>query len=152
MSRQITGKETAFTVSFPAVCLKIVKGLGTVQIQVVIHHIVVEHRVKGILHRAVLFAFPRHAAGVGQQAVIRLALAVQESNDGATEQAVNATVVDKQLPAFTAAGILPLDARLTATSLTGYSGGGKKMIADYESDTRSPLSAAVSARLTTRSG
>ena len=32
------------------------------------------------------------------------------------------------------AGILPKDALLTAHSLTGYSGGGKKMIADYESD------------------
>ena len=31
-------------------------------------------------------------------------------------------------------GILPKDACLTAHSLTGYSGGGKKMIADYESD------------------
>lgn len=30
------------------------------------------------------------------------------------------------------AGILPKDALLTATSLTGYSGGGKKMIAEYE--------------------
>ena len=32
------------------------------------------------------------------------------------------------------AGILPKDALLTAHSLTGYSGGGKKMIADYEAD------------------
>ncbi len=32
------------------------------------------------------------------------------------------------------AGILPRDAALTAFSLTGYSGGGKKMIAEYESD------------------
>ena len=31
-------------------------------------------------------------------------------------------------------GIISKDALLTATSLTGYSGGGKKMIADYESD------------------
>ncbi len=30
-------------------------------------------------------------------------------------------------------GLLAKDARLVATSLTGYSGGGKKMIADYES-------------------
>ncbi len=30
------------------------------------------------------------------------------------------------------AGLLPRDAALTAFSLTGYSGGGKKMIADYE--------------------
>lgn len=34
-------------------------------------------------------------------------------------------------------GILPADALLTCTSLTGYSGGGKQMIADYESDDRS---------------
>ena len=32
-----------------------------------------------------------------------------------------------------AAGILPADALLTCTSVTGYSGGGKKMIAQYES-------------------
>ncbi len=33
---------------------------------------------------------------------------------------------------LTAAGILPKTARLSASSVTGYSGGGKKMIADYE--------------------
>ena len=32
------------------------------------------------------------------------------------------------------AGILPADAKLSCTSLTGYSGGGKKMIAEYEAD------------------
>ncbi len=37
------------------------------------------------------------------------------------------------------AGILPKDAILTVHSLTGYSGGGKSMIADYESDELSPL-------------
>ena len=37
------------------------------------------------------------------------------------------------------AGILPDDALLTCHSLTGYSGGGKQMIADYESPERSPL-------------
>lgn len=35
---------------------------------------------------------------------------------------------------LTECGILPKDAILSAFSLTGYSGGGKKMIADYESD------------------
>ena len=34
------------------------------------------------------------------------------------------------------AGILPKDADLSCFSLTGYSGGGKKMIAQYESDTK----------------
>ncbi len=34
------------------------------------------------------------------------------------------------------AGILPADALLTCTSVTGYSGGGKKMIAQYESGSR----------------
>lgn len=34
-------------------------------------------------------------------------------------------------------GILPKDALLSCFSLTGYSGGGKKMIADYETDGRS---------------
>ena len=37
------------------------------------------------------------------------------------------------------AGLLGPDARLSCFSLTGYSGGGKGMIADYESDGRSPL-------------
>ena len=37
------------------------------------------------------------------------------------------------------AGILKPDARLSCFSLTGYSGGGKKMIAEYEADIRSPL-------------
>ncbi len=37
------------------------------------------------------------------------------------------------------AGILPHDALLTCHSLTGYSGGGKKMIADYEDDDRDAL-------------
>ena len=37
------------------------------------------------------------------------------------------------------AGILPKDALLSSFSLTGYSGGGKKMIAEYESSDRNPL-------------
>ena len=37
------------------------------------------------------------------------------------------------------AGILKADVKLSCFSLTGYSGGGKKMIADYESPDRSPL-------------
>ena len=36
-------------------------------------------------------------------------------------------------------GLLPADAALTCFSLTGYSGGGKKMIAQYREDDRSPL-------------
>jgi N-acetyl-gamma-glutamyl-phosphate reductase len=36
-------------------------------------------------------------------------------------------------------GLLSPDARLSATSLTGYSGGGKSMIADYENPDRNPL-------------
>ncbi len=40
---------------------------------------------------------------------------------------------------LTAAGILPKDAALSAYSLTGYSGGGKKMIAEYEAPDASPL-------------
>ena len=38
-----------------------------------------------------------------------------------------------------AAGLLKKDALLTCPSLTGYSGGGKKMIAEYEAGDRSPL-------------
>ena len=37
------------------------------------------------------------------------------------------------------AGIIAPDAFLSATSVTGYSGGGKKMIAEYEADTLDPL-------------
>lgn len=37
------------------------------------------------------------------------------------------------------AGLLKPDVPLSCFSLTGYSGGGKKMIAEYESDERSPL-------------
>ena len=37
------------------------------------------------------------------------------------------------------AGIIKHDLRLSCFSLTGYSGGGKNMIADYEGDERSPL-------------
>lgn len=36
-------------------------------------------------------------------------------------------------------GIISPDTLLTCHSITGYSGGGKKMIAEYESDDRSPL-------------
>jgi N-acetyl-gamma-glutamyl-phosphate reductase len=36
-------------------------------------------------------------------------------------------------------GIVPADANLTCFSLTGYSGGGKKMIAEYEGEGRSDL-------------
>lgn len=38
-----------------------------------------------------------------------------------------------------AGGILPKSAALSCFSLTGYSGGGKRMIAEYESEARSPL-------------
>ena len=41
-----------------------------------------------------------------------------------------------------AQGLLPSDAALTCHSVTGYSGGGKKMIAAYGEPTRSPLYAA----------
>lgn len=37
------------------------------------------------------------------------------------------------------AGVLAKDALLTCFSLTGYSGGGKKMIAEYEAEDRNPL-------------
>ncbi|MBE6807010.1 MAG: N-acetyl-gamma-glutamyl-phosphate reductase [Ruminococcaceae bacterium] len=37
------------------------------------------------------------------------------------------------------AGLIAKDAKLTCFSLTGYSGGGKPMIADYQSENRDPL-------------
>ena len=43
------------------------------------------------------------------------------------------------LQPLTAAGIVPADYPVTAFSLTGYSGGGKKMIAEYEADELDPL-------------
>src|SRR5690606_35946297 len=39
------------------------------------------------------------------------------------------------------AGLLPVDYPITATSITGYSGGGKTMIADYDGDASGQLSA-----------
>ena len=36
------------------------------------------------------------------------------------------------------AGLLPVDAHLSCFSLTGYSGGGRKMIAEYQAAERSP--------------
>ncbi len=39
---------------------------------------------------------------------------------------------------LTMAGLLPKDTALSCFSLTGYSGGGKKMIAQYEGDDRTP--------------
>ena len=38
-----------------------------------------------------------------------------------------------------AAGLLKMDVRLSSFSLTGYSGGGKKMIAEYEAEDMDPL-------------
>ena len=46
------------------------------------------------------------------------------------------------LQPLTEAGIVPADYPVTAFSLTGYSGGGKKMIAEYEADAPDPLYAA----------
>jgi len=40
---------------------------------------------------------------------------------------------------LTEAGVLPADAELSAFSITGYSGGGKKMIAEYEDAELDPL-------------
>ena len=40
---------------------------------------------------------------------------------------------------LTANGIISKDTELSCFSLTGYSGGGKKMIAEYESENRNPL-------------
>ena len=48
------------------------------------------------------------------------------------------------------AGLLPADAALTAFSLTGYTGGGKKMIAQYEDDPAPLLSAPRQYGLTQR--
>lgn len=41
--------------------------------------------------------------------------------------------------ALVASGVIPKDTPLTVFSLTGYSGGGKKMIAEYEAEGRAPM-------------
>ena len=50
-----------------ALASKIVKGLGAVKIEVVVHHVAVEHAVKGTLH--LVLTFPRYAYRIGQQAI-----------------------------------------------------------------------------------
>ncbi len=54
----------------------------------------------------------------------------------------HATGVIALLYPLIAAGALPPDAPVSCFSLTGYSGGGKKMIASYEADERAPELAA----------
>lgn len=86
-----------------ALASKIVKGLGAVKIEVVVHHVAVEHAVKGTLH--LVLTFPRYAYRIGQQTVVFLALAKQVGNDRPTKQTVDFAVVDQQLPAFAAASV-----------------------------------------------
>ncbi len=50
----------------------------------------------------------------------------------------HATAFILALRPLVAAGLLPADTQIAANSITGYSGGGKKMIADYEAASASP--------------
>lgn len=61
------------------------------------------------------------------------AQAIAESNR-VGNPGCHASGVISLIQPLTKAGLLPLDYPLTAFSLTGYSGGGKKMIAQYEGD------------------
>jgi N-acetyl-gamma-glutamyl-phosphate reductase len=64
---------------------------------------------------------------------VRLAHATRIANPGCHASGFIALVEP-----LVRAGLLPRDAQLSAFSLTGYSGGGKKMIAQYESPDREP--------------
>ena len=64
----------------------------------------------------------------------RIAASRRIANPGCHASGVIALVAP-----LVAAGLLAPDTPLAAFSLTGYSGGGKKMIADYESEGRDPL-------------
>ena len=75
-----------------------------------------------------VYGFPERT---GQAA--RLANAHRIANPGCHASGFIALIAP-----LTENGLLPADARLTAFSLTGYSGGGKKMIADYENAERAP--------------
>ncbi len=68
----------------------------------------------------------------GQRA--RIAASHRIANPGCHASGVIALVAP-----LVAAGLIAPDTPLSAFSLTGYSGGGKKMIADYEAAGRSPL-------------
>lgn len=50
----------------------------------------------------------------------------------------HATAFILALKPLVASGLLPADTQIAANSITGYSGGGKKMIADYEAASASP--------------
>uniref|UniRef100_UPI003A8D2CC3 N-acetyl-gamma-glutamyl-phosphate reductase n=1 Tax=Intestinimonas timonensis TaxID=1689270 RepID=UPI003A8D2CC3 len=69
------------------------------------------------------YGFPELLAGQRQ----RIKFAKRVANPGC-----HATGFLASAAPLTAMGVLPKDAALTCFSLTGYSGGGKKMIADYE--------------------
>ena len=79
---------------------------------------------------------PRFAYGFPELAGRRAAIAASRriANPGCHASGFLALVTP-----LVAAGILPADARLSAFSLTGYSGGGKKMIAEYEAGDRPTL-------------
>ena len=69
------------------------------------------------------YGFPELLAGQRQ----RVKFAKRVANPGC-----HATGFLASAAPLTAMGVLPKDAHVTCFSLTGYSGGGKKMIADYE--------------------
>ena len=69
------------------------------------------------------YGFPELLAGQRQ----RVKFAKRVANPGC-----HATGFLASAAPLTAMGVLPKDAAVTCFSLTGYSGGGKKMIADYE--------------------
>ena len=73
------------------------------------------------------YGFPELLAGQRQ----RIKFAKRVANPGC-----HATGFLASAAPLTAMGVLPKDAALTCFSLTGYSGGGKKMIAEYEASNK----------------
>ncbi len=61
-----------------------------------------------------------------------------ESGDRVANPGCHATGFISLVYPLVAAGVLPKETVTTCFSLTGYSGGGKKMIAQYEGDARTP--------------
>ncbi len=77
-----------------------------------------------------VYGFPELSASVAQQLKNAKRIAVPGCHAGGFIALVKPLIE---------AGLLTADAQLTCHSLTGYSGGGKQMIADYQAEDRNPL-------------
>ncbi len=79
---------------------------------------------------------PAWAYGFAELADLRQKIA---ASDRVANPGCHASGVLALIEPLVRCGLLKKDAALCVTSLTGYSGGGKKMIAEYEDGARSPL-------------